>query len=804
MENIPRVDTEGNPGTFDALPDSLKQTPQWICWRYGATTKPTGKRDKKPVNPHTEKLAKVNDPTTWGTFQEACAAWTQGRAAGIGFVFTADDDFVGIDLDGCRDPTTGVIAQWALDIVERFLSAYWEVSPSGTGLHAIMQGSLPPEGRRKGHIEVYDCLRFFTMTGAFYAGCLGVLADCTATLAVWHCEVFGKPSAQAAVATPSLNGNGHDQGFLGSDAELLATACLAKNGTKFKTLWAGNLGKHGSHSEADLALCTMLAFWCGGDAARIDQLFRQSGLMRDKWDEQHGKRTYGEMTIEKTLNGTAGAATSEEPRPLRRPLPPAPLYPVEALGMLAEPAQRLHEVIRAPLALCCQSVLAAATLAVQPFADVTIDGRSYPLSENFVTVGESGERKSAVDRQALAPHYEWQRTQNGAYEILRRDYEHDLLAYSKQRDADVKKAKTRDAKRQAMTDLGPAPEAPLIPHFLPNEPTYEGLVKLLAVGLPSVGIFSDEGGRMIGGFALSSEQQLKTLAGLSELWDGKPISRVRAGEGSSLLYGKRVSVHLMAQPVVTSELLSNRAAQGQGFLSRCLLAWPDTTAGTRLYNPVNLQEDATLQTYLERTSHILETPWPVASNAPVGGPFDPSNQGEQTPGQLKPRALPLSQDAEEVWRAFHDHVETALAPTRALDRIRAFGSKAAEHVLRLAGVLTLYADLNARTIERDTLENATILVNYYLSEALRLAEATQDDPDLILAERLLGWAQEQGPYVALADLYQRGPNSIRDATTARKITTILVLHGWFTPVVGGKEVDGKYRREVWAVTPKEL
>ena len=68
--------------------------------------------------------------------------------------------------------------------------------------------------------------------------------------------------------------------------EVIRKALSASNGERFSRLWYGDTSGYGSHSEADLALCGMLAFWTGGDAARIDTLFRQSGLYREKWDRK--------------------------------------------------------------------------------------------------------------------------------------------------------------------------------------------------------------------------------------------------------------------------------------------------------------------------------------------------------------------------------------------------------------------------------------------------------------------------------------------------------------------------------------
>lgn len=479
------------------------------------------------------------------------------------------------------------------------------------------------------------------------------------------------------------------------------------------------------------------------------------------------------------------AARREPPRPLRRSIPHAGPYPLAALGMLAEPVQVLADTIQAPLALCGQSILAAATLAVQAHRDIILDGRIIPLSENYLTIGESGERKSAVDREVLRAHRAYEKRQYDDYEAKKLDYANDLAAYQKARDEALKKAKTRTEKKKALDALGSPPIPPLDPLFITEEPTYEGLVKLLQHGLPTVGLFADEGGRMIGGYGMSETQELKTACGLSELWDGKRISRVRGGDGATLLYGRRVSMHLMAQPQVAQKLLSNPLLMDQGLLSRCLTIWPTSTAGTRKYNDVDLRQNAALSAYERRITDILEAPLPLAK--------DKANE-------LDPPQLPLSPEAKALWIKFHDQIEEQLADSQPLAPIRGLANKIPEHALRLAGVLTLYDDISAVEIPLAHMGNGIKLAQYYAEEALRLFQSGAVDPDLVLAEKLLAWGHERGTqYLSLVDIYQKGPNPIRDTKTAKKITAILEDHGWFIPVPNGMELDGHFRREVWEV-----
>ena len=153
---------------LENLPPELTRWRHWVPYRLGPV-KANGKRDKILLNPRTGRYAKVNNPKTWGTFEEAVAAYCAGMGDGIGFVFTAEDPYVGIDLDECRNPQTGHLEAWAQDIVER-LDSYTEASPSGTGVHILASGKLPGGGGETEHVEMYETGRFFTITGEHVGG----------------------------------------------------------------------------------------------------------------------------------------------------------------------------------------------------------------------------------------------------------------------------------------------------------------------------------------------------------------------------------------------------------------------------------------------------------------------------------------------------------------------------------------------------------------------------------------------------------------------------------------------------------
>jgi Protein of unknown function (DUF3987) len=198
---------------------------------------------------------------------------------------------------------------------------------------------------------------------------------------------------------------------------------------------------------------------------------------------------------------TAPEVMPELPRPLMRELPPADPFPVEALGDVLAPAARaINDRVQAPLAICGQSVLAAATLAVQAHADVELPTPQVkPLTNYHLTIAATGERKTAVDTEALWPVRKREAALREKHDGERREHENSRLAWEKARDAATKAAKGDRARiKTALDALGPAPLPPLEPLLTCPEPTYEGLCRLFASDWSSLGIFASEGGQFIG------------------------------------------------------------------------------------------------------------------------------------------------------------------------------------------------------------------------------------------------------------------------------------------------------------------
>jgi primase-polymerase (primpol)-like protein len=146
------------------VPLELQEIDQWVVWAMESRDSDQ-KQTKIPKNSKTLRNAKTTSTDTWGSFEEACAACeSHPELDGIGFVFTDNDPYVGIDLDGVVDRETGILDELANDFVSN-IQSYTELSPSGTGLHIIMRGHLPRAGSRKGPVEMYEKGRYFTFTG---------------------------------------------------------------------------------------------------------------------------------------------------------------------------------------------------------------------------------------------------------------------------------------------------------------------------------------------------------------------------------------------------------------------------------------------------------------------------------------------------------------------------------------------------------------------------------------------------------------------------------------------------------------
>lgn len=288
QSNRPTVDAPD----VENIPAYVKKFDHWILWRFDWTGESWA---KVPYDPKTFERARSDTPSTWDSFEHTVSVYSENDESfdGIGFVFSLQhDDLCGIDFDNCID-VHGEIDSAKAEWISKFES-YTELSVSGTGAHVIARGASGA-GLKRNDIEIYDRGRYFTFTGRSWHN--PALSIRWRQPQIEQLREALTPAKKEERRTPIQVTDSCD--------ELLRKAFSAKNGDSIFALYQGRIDDYANDdSSADLALCSKLAFWSGGNRTLLDEMFRGSKLFRDKWDKRHSAdgRTYGQMTIDKALD----------------------------------------------------------------------------------------------------------------------------------------------------------------------------------------------------------------------------------------------------------------------------------------------------------------------------------------------------------------------------------------------------------------------------------------------------------------------------------------------------------------------
>lgn len=280
--------------SVDNIPYELKVMSNWVCWkaREELTKEGEFRTIKIPINPCSGRNAMTNNKSTWASLEVALKRLEfDGTLRGVGFMFS--DGIVGIDIDHCLK--NGELSEIAKEIIST-LSSYTEISPSGSGIHIFCSADIPNIGRKNKEVnlEIYNNNRFFTFTTNLW----GIKKDVENRTE----EVKSIVSKYFPVKDQvRLHDNSIYREIRLDVNEILQKALESKD-RNFTDLYNGNTGKYNNDwSRADLAFCNKLAFWCNKDKNLMDSIFRSSRLYRVKWDEKHGSKTYGELTLEKAI-----------------------------------------------------------------------------------------------------------------------------------------------------------------------------------------------------------------------------------------------------------------------------------------------------------------------------------------------------------------------------------------------------------------------------------------------------------------------------------------------------------------------
>lgn len=677
------------------VPAELQDRRHWVLWRL---EKGRGKRKPTKV-PYTSRgaHAKSTDPASWCSLEEALAALTRRRLDGVGFVF-AGDGLVGVDLDHCRDAETGALAPWATAILAD-LASYTEVSPSGTGVHVLVRCSLAGPGRKRpvceegahpeAAIEIYDRARYFTVTGRRLPEYPTVVEARQEALERIYASMEARGRKAPAPVLPPPPGTL-------ADDEVIRRAFGARNGAALLRLWEGDTSGHaGDDSAADLALCSHLAFWCRGDVAQMDRLFRRSGLYREKWERQD----YRDWTLAKALEGRTvfyeprgPAAPSVQRSPVPQgseewqpPVPfdvssDLPRFPTDAFPVsVADWIRAEAESTQTPEDLPGMITLAVlATAVAKKYRAVIQPQWVEPLNVYTEVTLPPGERKSAVFRDATAPLLDWEREaiEREAPRLreaaIRRE-----IGEGQLKAATARAIKARGDERlvaeheahQIHEEVAALPRA-VPPRILADDVTPERLFGLLTEQGGRLGILSPEGG-IFDLLAGRYSDGLPNLDAFLKAHSGDQLRVDRIGRPAEHLRGPALTVGLAVQPAVIEGLADKPGFRGRGLLARFLYSMPRSLVGRRRVDPPPVPPDVTAA-YAATVRALLEIP---------------ADRGQD--GEIASRSLPFSPGAIDALFRFCAEIEPRLAEGEDLEAVRDWAAKLSGAVARIAGLLAL-------------------------------------------------------------------------------------------------------------------
>lgn len=770
----------------DGLPASLVSTDRALLWRREKRDEQETKVPYRPGYP--SEHAAVNDPETWGSFWTALADVQDGEADGVGVVL--GNGIVGVDLDDCRNPDTGELADWARKIVDR-LDSYTEVSPSGTGLHVLARGRLPDGRRRKGHLEMYSDGRYFTVTGDHLEGTPAEIEERTAELAALHAQVFENVDRRDEGARPRPS-----TPLDVSDRELLERARAAGNGSKFEKLWSGVTSGYDSHSEADLALVNLLAFWTRGDIDRIDRLFRRSGLMREKWEREdyrertisaalEGRTDYWEPRRDgaRSASGASGDAEGGWGDPISLgPEPPADL-PSEVLpSPLRDHVESVAANTQTPVGLPLTVGLAAASATVAGKADLQVRrGWREPVNLYLAAVLDPANRKSPVEKAMVAPLREYEREEArevGPEQRAALDRKEALEKRLSRAQKALSKADGAEEEGQALSDLEDARrrieelEVPTPPRLLTDDVTPEALGRIMDENAGRGAIISSEGDvlRIFAGRYSSTGDP--TLDIIKKAWSGDSVRVDRVGRDGAHLPRPLLTVGLTVQPTLLRTLGNREVLDGEGVLARFLWMAPPSLIGDRLTGADVPAPDEEARAKYECLLRALLD-------------LEPADVDEET-GEWRPHVLELSSEARDLLYGWEDEVEELLADGGELAPIRSWGGKLVGTTVRLAGVLHLVERTGqegrpfAAPVSRGAMEAAVRLARSFVPHARHvLAGEVGMDEEIKLARYVLRRIREaDDDELTVRDLWQltRGKAEIEEVADLRGVLARLEAH----------------------------
>ena len=821
----------------ELIPAELRELDQWVCWRFEERN---GKETKIPINAATGHEADCTDQREFASFNAAMQRFKKyNNLDGIGFVFHDDDPFVGIDLDDCITDvyTNGsLFTQLAQDVLRRFPGTYAECSPSGTGIKLWIRGSLPipPEktGRKipKLGIETYCRGRYFTVTSQMIvdsksgrdSGSPPVILDHNEELQRWFAEFF--PSAKVDDKNDKTPATPVSAGVM----EIVEKASASRNGDKFRQLWAGDCSEFGDdQSSGDLAFCSMLAFWCGGNANLIDEVFRASGLMREKWERDD----YRSGTIKKAVdgcreyydwdrkgpkknsvinvidsctpdpevkfctivqNGEPDPETDQESQAWPNLIPiagpePEPMECSDFPPCIAGIIEAVVEFAEVPVELPGLMALGVLATASQKKYEIAGDG-SYkePLNLFVCPALDPGNRKTSVVAILTKPLRVWERDQRAELAPVIREAESERRTAEKR----IEHLRTKASKAEdsvERTDLQreidaverELPPVPVMPLLTTDDCTPEHTATLLSHHGERLAIVSDEGGI----FDIVAGRYSRGVPNLDVFLQAHAGSPVRVHRGSREpvdLQNPCLTIAISCQPYVLQEMGDNKAFRGRGLLARFLFAIPKSNLGFRTLQPKEIPSPQ-----LDAWHHVVYTM------------LDREQQVDDF-GDPKSQILYLSPGAYRLWKSEQRSNEIDMRPAGSWADNTGWASKYPGAVLRIAGILhcadctSCGQDPATKDVEESTMQFALQLGRKIKSHSRQAFGMMQLTDDQKFAHKIVEWIRRDSITEFTGRECSIHCNSAGSVKELDEAFELLINHGWIRPGQT-KRPDGRGR-----------
>lgn len=434
-------------------------------------------------------------------------------------------------------------------------------------------------------------------------------------------------------------------------------------------------------------------------------------------------------------------------------------YPINALPSgIGDAVREVLDFVQCPAALAACSALSALSVAAQHLANVRrAEGLISPVSLYTLAVAESGERKTSVDKHFTSAISIWESIQSelASSDIKRYRVEHDswsmryegLKQKIKETSKGLKPTDTLTTQLHELKAMEPIPVR--VPRLIYGDSTPEQLGYSLAKCWPSGGVLSSEAGIVFGGSGMSGDSAMRNMALLNVLWEGGTHTIDRRTSESYKVEGARLTMGLAVQSDTVRAFFDNskQLARGTGFAARFLIAWPDSTQGTRLFKepPKSFPK---LSAFNQRINQLLDK---IPMLTDTGG--------------LEPITLDFTTEAKALWIDFHNQVEKELRAGGDMVDARDVASKAADNVARLAALFHLYEWQSEGQINLALVQAATVIVTWHLYEAKRFLHQIATPPHINNAIKLDAYIlkyclEHKNNYVSKNYVRQRG--SIRD------------------------------------------